>query len=61
MWENDIDINEIKEIRTRTTVYFGCGAIEKIEDISKVLKEKNIDKVLVVSGKALIKKQEPGK
>ncbi len=56
MWENDIDINEIKEIRTRTTVYFGCGAIEKIEDISKVLKEKNIDKVLVVSGKSAYKK-----
>lgn len=26
-WENDLDINEVREIRTRTTVYFGCGAI----------------------------------
>lgn len=29
MWEKDININEVKEIRTRTTVYFGVGAIKK--------------------------------
>ena len=43
MWEKDININEVKEIRTRTTVYFGVGAIKKIDDIAKVLKEKGID------------------
>ena len=42
MWEKDININEVKEIRTRTTVYFGVGAIKKIDDIAKVLKEKGI-------------------
>ncbi len=51
MWEKDININEIKEIRTRTTVYFGVGAIRKIDDIAKVLKEKGIDKVIVMSGR----------
>ena len=51
MWEKDININEVKEIRTRTTVYFGVGAIKKIDDIAKVLKEKGIDKVIVMSGK----------
>ena len=51
MWEKDININEIKEIRTRTTVYFGVGAIKKIDDIAKVLKEKGVDKVVVMSGK----------
>ncbi len=51
MWENDININEVKEIRTRTTVYFGVGAIKKIDDIAKVLKGKGIDKVIVMSGK----------
>lgn len=51
MWENGIDINEIKEIRTRTTVYFGVGAIKKIDDIAKVLKDKGIDKVIVMSGR----------
>lgn len=30
MWEKDININEVKEIRTRTTVYFGVGAIKKL-------------------------------
>ena len=38
MWEKDININEIKEIRTRTCVYFGVGAIKKIDDISRVNK-----------------------
>ncbi|MBQ8476354.1 iron-containing alcohol dehydrogenase [bacterium] len=51
MWEKDIDINEVKEIRTRTTVYFGVGAIKKIEDIAKVLKEKGVNKLIVMSGK----------
>lgn len=52
MWEKDININEVREIRTRTNVYFGIGAIEKINDIAKILKcEKGIDKVIVMSGK----------
>lgn len=55
MWENDININEIKEIRTRTTVYFGIGAISKINEISKDLKKRGIDKVVVMSGKGAYK------
>ncbi len=51
MWEKDININEVKEIRTRTTVYFGVGAIKKIDDIAHVLKGKGIDKVIVMSGR----------
>lgn len=51
MWQNDIDINQVVEIRTRSTVYFGVGAIQKINDISKVLKSKGIDKVIVMSGR----------
>lgn len=51
MWEKDININEIKEIRTRTTVYFGVGAIKKIDDIAGVLKNKGIDKVIIMSGR----------
>ena len=27
MWEKDIDINQVVEIRTRTNVYFGVGAV----------------------------------
>ena len=51
MWEKNVDINEVKEIRTRTTVYFGVGAIKKIDDILKALKSKNVDKVIVMSGR----------
>ena len=43
MWQEDIDVNQIYEIRTRTTVYFGCGAIAKIDDISKELKAKGLN------------------
>ena len=51
MWENDIDIHEVREIRTRTAVYFGCGAINKIADIAADLKNKGINKVIVMSGR----------
>ncbi len=51
MWEKDVDINEVKELRTRTLIYFGVGAINKINDISKELKNKGVDKVIVMSGK----------
>lgn len=55
MWEKDININQIQEIRVKTNVYFGVGAITKIEDIAKDLKTKGIDKVIVVSGKGAYK------
>ena len=50
-WEKDIDINQIMEIRTRTCVYFGCGAINKIADIAKIYAERGINKVIVMSGR----------
>lgn len=55
MWSQDININEVKEIRTRTTVYFGLGAIEKINDIAQNIKKCGIDKVIVMSGKSAYK------
>ena len=55
MWEKDININQIQEIRVKTNVYFGVGAITKIEDIAKDLKSKGINKVIVVSGKGAYK------
>ncbi|MBU5298683.1 iron-containing alcohol dehydrogenase [Clostridium sporogenes] len=56
MWESKIAINEIKEIRFKTTVYLGIGAIEKIYDIVSNLKKMNIDKVLIVTGRGAYKK-----
>ncbi len=51
MWEKDINIREVREIRTRTNVYFGCGAINKINDIAKEFKAKGLDRVIVMSGR----------
>ncbi|KEI97666.1 iron-containing alcohol dehydrogenase [Clostridium botulinum] len=56
MWESKMAINEIKEIRSKTTVYLGVGAIEKIYDIASNLKNMNIDKVLIVTGRGAYKK-----
>ncbi len=56
MWEKDININDIKEIRLKSTIFFGVGAINKIADITKELKEKGIDQVIVLSGKSSYKK-----
>ena len=50
-WEKELNINEVKEIRTRTCVYFGCGAIQKINDITKIYSSRGIDKVIVMSGR----------
>lgn len=49
-------INEIREIRSKTTVYLGVGAIEKIYNIASNLKNMNIDKVLIVTGRGAYKK-----
>lgn len=51
MWEKDIDVHQVREIRTRTCVYFGCGAIHKIQDIAKDFKTRGLDKVIVMSGR----------
>lgn len=51
MWEKDFDVNTVSEIRTRTTVYFGCGAIRKIDEIVAELNEKGLNKVIVTSGR----------
>ena len=51
MWEKDININEVREIISRAKVFFGVGAMHKIDDILKDLKTKGVDKVIVISGK----------
>ena len=51
MWEKDINIHEVKEIISRTKVFFGVGAINKINDILVDLKSKGVDKIIVVSGR----------
>lgn len=55
MWDKTMPINEIREIRAKTTVYLGVGAITKIYSIIEELKGKGIDKVLCVTGKGSYK------
>ena len=49
MWKKDIDINKVVELRVRPNVYFGVGAINKMEDVAKDMKTKGINKIIVVS------------
>ena len=42
MFENYVDIHTIQEIRARSLVYFGCGAIQKMNDIAAELKKRGI-------------------
>ena len=51
MWENEVNINEIKEIRVKPNVYFGVNAISKIDDILKNLKSNGVKNLIVISGK----------
>lgn len=50
MWDTSIDINAVKEIRTRTTTYLGVGAIAKMHDIAAALKARGVASVLCVTG-----------
>ena len=52
MWENKIDINQVVEIRAKTTTFFGVGAIKKMADVAKSLNDMGIKKVLVMTGKS---------
>ena len=47
MFKNGIDINTVSELRLRTTIYFGCGAINKINDIAAELAGRNIKNTAV--------------
>jgi len=53
MWENKIDINKVFEFRGSTTMYFGNGAISKMEDIAMDLAKRDIDKVMIVTDKVI--------
>ena len=56
MWEKDMDIHAVREIRSKTLVYFGVGAIAKMDDIAKDLKARGINKILAVTGHGSYKK-----
>jgi alcohol dehydrogenase len=56
MWTNEFDTNNIFEIRTRSTIYLGINAINKIHDICENLQKNNIKRVAVITGKNAYRK-----
>ena len=50
-WESKMNVNQVLELRCKTTCFFGVGAIKKINDIAEVLKKKGIDKVIIITDK----------
>lgn len=50
MWDESMDFDTVREIRTKTTTYLGVGAIDKIDDIFAALKEDGINAILCVTG-----------
>lgn len=55
MFKNSLNIHEVSELRLRTIIYFGCGTIQKINDIADQLLARNIKNVLIVSGRGAYK------
>lgn len=51
MWEKDINVNEVREIRVKTTAFLGAGAIDKIDDILKEMKNLGHKSVIILTGK----------
>lgn len=56
MHRNSLDIHNVTELRVRSLVYFGCGAIRKMEDVAAELERRGIHKILVVTGHGAYKK-----
>ncbi|MEA4862948.1 MAG: iron-containing alcohol dehydrogenase [Victivallaceae bacterium] len=50
MWEKAIDVHQVLELRTATRVFFGAGAVEKIEVVAAEMAAAGIKSVLVVTG-----------
>lgn len=56
MWEDDFDINVVKEIRVKTSVFLGVGAIRKVSFIAEELAKGGVKNVLCVTGGSSYKK-----
>lgn len=50
MWDTNINVHEVKEIRVKTTAYLGVGAISKMHDIAADLHARGIKRILCVTG-----------
>lgn len=54
-WEEKINIQEVREIRCKTTLYLGVGAIQKVDDICEALKTDGVGKIMVVASRTAYK------
>ena len=54
MWEKEINVNEVKEVRVKTTAYIGAGAIQKFNNIAEELASKGINKVVILDRKSVV-------
>jgi len=50
-WEQGINVKNVSTIVCRTRVFFGAGAIEKMDFCAQQLKAKGIDSIIVVTGR----------
>lgn len=55
MFEKYLDVNSVTEIRARSLVYFGCGAIQKMNTIAENLKKRGISRVILITSKSAYK------
>ncbi|MDO4557695.1 MAG: iron-containing alcohol dehydrogenase, partial [Planctomycetia bacterium] len=49
MFEKYVDLNTVQELRMRSLVYFGCGAIAKMNEIAATMSTRGITRVLIVT------------
>lgn len=56
MLEKYLNLNDVKEIRARSLIYFGCGAIQKVADVARDMKARGVDRAIVVSSPSAYKK-----
>ncbi len=56
MWKKSMNIHEVKELRYKTDLFLGVGAIQKIDSICKDLAADGIDSILVVASRSAYKK-----
>lgn len=56
MWEEKIDLNNVFTLQpARPVTYFGVGALNKVDEIAASLKRSGINKVIIITDKAVYK------
>ena len=55
MWEKGIDVFDVREIHTHTRLFFGIGAINKIDYIAEELRNQGVENLLIVTGRGSYK------